>query len=78
MGATPIEAAVHRFEMPGTMNGLDLAAASARWSAIAVLVTSGRVHPGAGMLPVGVDFSQPFFPRSDRQNEGPLVADHHE
>ena len=44
-------------EMPGDMTGLDLAATvRGRWPEIAVLITSGRVFPGEGMLPAGADF----------------------
>ena len=39
-------------EMPGSMDGLKLAAAvRERWPPVAIIVTSGRVRPGADELP---------------------------
>lgn len=44
-------------DMPGTMDGLKLAAfVRDRWPPIKIIVTSGRVIPGAGELPAGVPF----------------------
>ncbi len=44
-------------DMPGTMDGLKLAAyVRDRWPPIKIIVTSGRVIPGAGELPLGVPF----------------------
>lgn len=80
-GRDDIAAVFTDIEMPGTMNGLDLAAAIRQcWSAIAVLVTSGRVHPGAGMLPVGADFiPKPYLPsEAIDKMKALMVADHHE
>lgn len=43
-------------EMPGSINGLDLAAVvRENWPDITVIVTSGRVRPN-GELPEGADF----------------------
>lgn len=44
-------------DMPGTMDGLKLAAfVRDRWPPIKIIVTSGRVIPGAAELPPGVPF----------------------
>lgn len=44
-------------EMPGSMDGLELAqAVHDRWPGIAIVVTSGRRRPNAGDLPVGSRF----------------------
>ena len=44
-------------EMPGSMDGLELAqAVHDRWPGIAIIVTSGRKRPSAGDLPVGSRF----------------------
>lgn len=44
-------------DMPGTMDGLKLAAfVRDRWPPIKIIVTSGRFIPGAGELPPGVPF----------------------
>lgn len=62
-GRDDIAAVFTDIEMPG-MNGLDLAASiRGRWPAITVLITSGRVRPGAALLPVGADFiPKPYLP----------------
>lgn len=62
-GRDDIAAVFTDIEMPG-MSGLDLAASiRGQWPTIAVLVTSGRVRPGAGMLPEGADFiPKPYMP----------------
>ena len=63
-GRDDIAAVFTEIEMPGDMNGLDLAAAiRSRWPATALLITSGRVRPGGSMLPVGADFiPKPYHP----------------
>jgi len=63
-GRDDIAAVFTDIEMPGDMNGLDLAAAiRSRWPATALLITSGRVRPGGSMLPVGADFiPKPYHP----------------
>ncbi len=44
-------------DMPGTMDGLKLAAfVRDRWPPIKIIVTSGRVIPGPGELPSDVPF----------------------
>ena len=49
-------------EMPGSMNGLKLAAAvKDRWPPIAIVVVSGRQAPSAAELPSGaLFFAKPF------------------
>ncbi|NEU14828.1 response regulator [Methylobacterium sp. BTF04] len=51
-------------EMPGTLNGLTLARhVRHRWPQVGIVVCSGRVRPGEGDLPSGVQFlSKPFIP----------------
>jgi len=51
-------------EMPGTMNGLALAAeVRSRWPDVGVLITSGRVLLASGMLPTGAVFiPKPYLP----------------
>ncbi|MQY44473.1 response regulator [Rhizobiales bacterium RZME27] len=47
-------------DMPGTMDGLKLAAfVRDRWPPISIIVTSGRGTPDAAALPAGV----PFLPK---------------
>lgn len=46
-------------EMPGSMDGLKLAAyVRDRWPPVAIIVTSGRILPGEGLLPAGRRFSR--------------------
>lgn len=51
-------------EMPGSMNGMDLAfVVRDRWPPIAIVVMSGRVKPDAGDLPDRVRFiAKPYRP----------------
>lgn len=51
-------------EMPGSMDGLLLAAVVRdRWPPIALLVTSGKVHPASSDMPTGTQFmSKPYSP----------------
>ncbi|MGU3493667.1 response regulator [Xanthobacteraceae bacterium A53D] len=44
-------------QMPGTMNGLELASlVREKWPSIAVVVTSGRERPTSAELPLGARF----------------------
>jgi CheY-like chemotaxis protein len=49
-------------QMPGSMDGLRLAAAIRnRWPPIELIIVSGRVHPGAAELPARAHFlSKPY------------------
>lgn len=49
-------------DMPGSMNGLKLAAAVRdRWPPISIIVVSGKQRPNAGEIPEGgVFFSKPY------------------
>ena len=51
-------------EMPGSMDGLLLAAVVRdRWPPIALLVTSGKVRPASSDMPIGTQFmSKPYSP----------------
>jgi CheY-like chemotaxis protein len=51
-------------QMPGSMDGLELAALiRQRWPHIAVIVASGRVVPSGDQLPAGVSFlAKPYGP----------------
>lgn len=51
-------------EMPGAMNGIQLAhAVRAGWPPVAIVVTSGRVKPHEGDLPKNVCFlRKPYRP----------------
>lgn len=51
-------------EMPGSMDGMKLAAAVAdRWPPVRIIVASGRVSPAAGELPPLAHFlSKPYQP----------------
>ena len=53
-------------EMPGSMDGLALAnVIHERWPEIALIVTSGRVQPAAGELPIGAKFvKKPSVPHA--------------
>src|SRR3546814_4646908 len=66
-GRDDIGAVFTDIEMPGGMTGLALAAAVRdRWPSMPVLVTSGRVRPGAGELPNGAAYiAKPYMPRSE-------------
>lgn len=59
---TDIQAVFTDIDMPGSMDGLKLAAAiRARWPAIKIIVTSGHVKIRADELPVeGKFFSKPY------------------
>jgi CheY-like chemotaxis protein len=49
-------------QMPGSMDGLLLAAVVRdRWPPVALLVTSGKLHPPAADMPIGARFiSKPY------------------
>ncbi|MES5097581.1 response regulator [Agrobacterium sp. BA1120] len=57
-----IRLVVTDIEMPGTMDGLKLAAfVRDRWPPIKIIIASGRITPGPVDLPSGCDFiSKPF------------------
>src|SRR5262249_11517727 len=52
-------------QMPGTMNGVELARyVKERWPPTIIVVCSGKVTPGSGELPEDVSFlSKPYDPR---------------
>ncbi|MGF9761889.1 response regulator [Microvirga sp. 0TCS3.31] len=58
-----IQALVTDIEMPGSMNGIGLArVVRDRWPGIGLLITSGRVRPGADDLPADVAFlAKPYL-----------------
>jgi two-component system, response regulator PdtaR len=50
-------------QMPGSMDGLLLAAVRDRWPPIALLVTSGKMRPASSDMPTGARFiSKPYSP----------------
>jgi CheY-like chemotaxis protein len=51
-------------QMPGSMDGLQLAAAvTERWPPIAILITSGQLHPEDAHMPAGAQFMpKPYSP----------------
>jgi len=59
-----IQAVVTDIEMPGSMNGLAMAAKiRAAFPGTAILITSGRHHPSAADLPPGSAFlAKPWLP----------------
>lgn len=59
-----IDAVFTDIDMPGSMDGLRLAAfVRDRWPPIKLIVTSGRKTPEANELPAGVPFlAKPFLP----------------
>ncbi len=59
-----IQAIVTDIEMPGSINGLELArAVHERWPGIGIVVTSGRARPGPDDLSEKVAFlSKPYLP----------------
>jgi CheY-like chemotaxis protein len=63
-GANEIAAVVSDIEMPGEMNGLELAwAIRAQWPNIAVVLTSGRQLPRPRDMPKQVRFvAKPYHP----------------
>ncbi len=61
-----VQAVVTDIEMPGSMNGLELARLiHERWPGIGVLVTSGRERPGPDDLSEKVAFlAKPYLPET--------------
>ena len=61
-GGTPFGAVLTDIEMPGNLDGLELAwNIQAHWPEITVIVTSGRKLPGAEEIPRAVSFlPKPF------------------
>lgn len=59
-----VQALVTDIEMPGSMNGLELArVVQVRWPGVGIVVTSGRVCPGPGDLTSKVVFlNKPYLP----------------
>jgi CheY-like chemotaxis protein len=59
-----VQVVVTDIEMPGSMNGLELArAVRVRWPGVGIVVTSGRVRPWSDDLMGGVVFlSKPYLP----------------
>lgn len=63
---TDVQAVVTDIEMPGSMNGLELArVVRVRWPRIGIILTSGRVCPEPGELTGEVVFlSKPYLPEA--------------
>ena len=61
---TDVQAMVTDIEMPGSMNGLELArVVQVRWPGVGIVVTSGRVCPGPDDLTRKVAFlNKPYLP----------------
>ena len=61
-----VQAVVTDIEMPGSMNGIELAhMIRHRWPGVGVIVTSGRQRPGLEDLPDGVPFlAKPYVPET--------------
>lgn len=59
-----IELLVTDIDMPGSIDGIDLAKLVAeRWPGISIVVCSGRIKPDEGALPANARFiSKPFSP----------------
>ena len=65
-------------QMPGSMDGLLLSAVVRdRWPPVALLITSGKVRPPAGDMPMGARFiSKPYSPFELGQELQTLTAAH--
>jgi two-component system, response regulator PdtaR len=65
-------------QMPGSMDGLLLSAVVRdRWPPVALLITSGKVRPPVGDMPMGARFiSKPYSPFELRQELQTLTAAH--
>jgi two-component system, response regulator PdtaR len=63
-------------QMPGSMDGLRLAAVVRdRWPPIALLITSGQLHPPSTDLPEGARFiPKPYFPAQLKDQLHSLAA----
>ncbi len=61
-----VQVVVTDIEMPGSMNGLELArVVRVRWPGVGIVVTSGRVRPGPDDLIDKVVFlSKPYLPEA--------------
>ncbi len=59
-----VQVIISDIEMPGSMNGLELArAVHERWPGIGIVVTSGRERPGPDDLSENVAFlAKPYLP----------------
>jgi CheY-like chemotaxis protein len=59
-----VHVVVTDIEMPGSMNGIELArVVRVRWPGVGIVMTSGRVRPQTGDLMGGVVFlSKPYLP----------------
>jgi CheY-like chemotaxis protein len=64
-------------QMPGSMDGLRLAAVvKDRWPPIALLITSGQLHPPTADMPAGAQFiPKPYFPLQLQDQLHSLTAD---
>ena len=65
-------------QMPGTMNGFDLAQETARcWPHIVIVVASGEATPAPGDMPEGATFiGKPFSAKLIHQRLQATVPDH--
>jgi CheY-like chemotaxis protein len=61
---TDVQAIVTDIEMPGSMNGLELArVVQVRWPGVGIVVTSGRVRPGPDdLMNKAVFLTKPYLP----------------
>jgi CheY-like chemotaxis protein len=61
-----VQTVISDIEMPGSMNGLELAKAiQKRWPRIGIVVTSGRARPGPDDLTEGAAFlAKPYRPET--------------
>jgi CheY-like chemotaxis protein len=64
-------------QMPGSMDGLRLAAVvKDRWPPIALLITSGQLHPPTADMPAGARFiPKPYLPLQLQDQLHSLTAD---
>ena len=71
-----IKAVFTDIQMPGSMDGLKLAAAIRdRWPPVALLITSGKVRPPTNDMPAGARFiSKPYSPWQLKEQLHSLTA----